>query len=95
MECFLKDCINKVLITYKSLVIENFKPVRLWPIKCQPFEVFAKLHKSPLLTANIVKEAVSGLRQFLATESPLKMIKNAFYLTMKALSFPKIFKFLS
>ena len=38
---------------------------------------------------------LSRLRQFLATESPLKMIKNAFYLTLKALFVLKITKFLS
>ena len=39
--------------------------------------------------------AFSGLRQFLATESLLKMMKNAFYFTSKALFILKIFKFLS
>ena len=34
--------------------------------------------KSPLL----------GLRQFLATECPLKMMKNAFYFTLKAFFVP-------
>ena len=29
------------------------------------------------------KDALSGLRQFLATESPLKMMENAFYFTWK------------
>ena len=33
-----------------------------------------------------VKEALSGLRQFLATESPLKIMKNPSYFTLKALS---------
>ena len=28
-------------------------------------------------------DALSGLRQFLAAESPLKMMKNAFYFTLK------------
>ena len=42
-----------------------------------------------------LKGALSGLRQFLATESPLKMMRNAFYFTSKALSVLKIFKFLS
>ena len=41
------------------------------------------------------KDALSGLRQFLATESPLKMMKSAFYVTSKALFILKIFKFLS
>ena len=36
-----------------------------------------------------------GLRQFLATESPLKMMKNAFYFMLKALFVRKIFQFLS
>ena len=40
-----------------------------------------------------LKGALSSLRQFLVTESPLKM-KNAFYFTLKALFVPKIFKFL-
>ena len=41
------------------------------------------------------KGTLSGLRQFLATESPLKMMKNAFYFTSEALFILKIFKFLS
>ena len=43
----------------------------------------------------LIKGALSGLRKFLATESPLKMMKNAFYFTPKALFVLKIFKFLS
>ena len=39
--------------------------------------------------------ALSGLRQSLVTESPLKMMKNAFYFTSRALFVLKIFKFLS
>ena len=39
--------------------------------------------------------ALYGLRQFLITENPLKMMKNAFYFTLKALFILKIFKFLS
>ena len=35
-----------------------------------PFKLFVKLHKSPLLIANMVEGAVLGLRQFLATECP-------------------------
>ena len=42
-----------------------------------------------------LKGALSGLRQFWATESPLKMIKNAFYFTSKALFVLKLLKFLS
>ena len=34
---------------------------------------------------NKLKVGPSGLRQFLAAESPLKMMKNSFYFTSKAL----------
>ena len=42
-----------------------------------------------------VRGALSDLRQFLATESILKMKENSFYFTLKALFVLKIFKFLS
>ena len=47
------------------------------------------------LSSTGVKGALSGLRQFLAAESPLEVMKNAFYFTSKALFILKIFKFLS
>ena len=43
----------------------------------------------------LFKGALSGLRQFLTNESPLKMIKNSLYFTLKALFYLKIFKVLS
>ena len=47
------------------------------------------------MTYVFLKGALSGLKQFLATENLLKMIKNAFYFTSKARFIVKIFKFLS
>ena len=41
------------------------------------------------------KDVFSGLRHFLAAESFLKMMKNAFYFTSEALFFLKIFNFMS
>ena len=41
-----------------------------------------------------LKDALSDLGQFLANESPLKMMKNAFYFTLKVIFVLKIFKFL-
>ena len=38
-----------------------------------------------------MKGALSGLRQLLTTEGPLKMMKNAFYFTSKALFVFQIF----
>ena len=48
-----------------------------------------------LLNDLYFKGALSGLRQFLATESPLKMIKNSFYFTSEAIFLLKILEFLS
>ena len=42
-----------------------------------------------------LKGALSGLRQFLATENALKFMKNFFCFTLKALYVLKIFKFVS
>ena len=42
-----------------------------------------------------IKGALAGLRQFLAIESPLKMMKKAIYFILKALFILKISKFLS
>ena len=47
--------------------------------KMAPFKGFAKLYISPLLIANIVKSAVSGLRKLLPTESHWKIMKKVFY----------------
>ena len=63
--------------------IENFKLVPLYLIKLWPLKVFGELYKSLLLIANIVRCAASGLRQFLATESPWKIMKNTFYFILK------------
>ena len=41
----------------------------------------------------VFKGAFSGLRYFLLTESPLKMMENAFYFTLKGLFLLKIFSF--
>ena len=43
----------------------------------------------------MLKGTLSGLRRFLATESLLKMVRNAFYFTLKALFVLQIFKILS
>ena len=58
-------------------------------------QYFTQQRESPAREASVVKGALSDLRQFLANEIPLKMMKNAFYFTLKALFLPKIFEFLS
>ena len=54
-------------IFFKRLYEESSEDLQ---INRRPFKVFVKLDKSPLLIANLFKDAVSGLRQFLAIESP-------------------------
>ena len=39
------------------------------------------------------KEVLAGLRQFFATENPLKMIKNIFNFALKAFSFSRYLNF--
>ena len=52
-----------------------------------------QLHSTLYWCFHWIKGALQGLRQFLITESPLKMMKNA-YFTLKALFVLKIFMFL-
>ena len=55
-------------------------------------QITLQLHKTvPCMT--VLKGVLSGLRPFLATESPLKMMKHAFYFTLKAPFVLKILKF--
>ena len=42
---------------------------------------------------NLIKGALSGLRQFLAIESPLKMMKNTFISPQKLFSFSRYLSF--
>ena len=67
-----------------------------WFQKYRTTKILKYYHFSKLKKAiNIFKGALSGLRQFLATESPLKTMKNPFYFTLEALFVLKVFKFLS
>ena len=52
-------------------------------------------HLRHVLWEYIFKGTLIDLRQLLATESPLKMMKNAFHFILKALFALKIFKFLA
>ena len=52
-------------------------------------KAFGRVWRASLL--HKLKDTLSGLRQFLAIENPLKMIKNAIYFTSKAFFVLKIF----
>ena len=47
--------------------------------KMAALKIFCELTQKSFFSPVIVKGAVSGLRQFLATESPWKIMKNTFY----------------
>ena len=61
----------------------------------QPQFIFDSPGPNLYIATPALKGAVSGLRQFLATGSPLKKMKNAFYFTSKAPFVLKICKFFS
>ena len=46
-----------------------------------------------IMLPKLFKGALSGLRHFLAAESPSEMMKDAFYFTSKAFFVLKVFKF--
>ena len=51
-------------------------------------------HVLMLESCYFVKSTLPSLRRFLTTEGPSKMMKNAFYFTLKTLFVLKMFKFL-
>ena len=72
-----------------AAVLDKISPESYWESFIKHFWKFG------CFKSEQVKGTLSGLRQFLVTESPLKMMKNAFYFTSKALFLLKIFKLLS
>ena len=51
------------------------------------FFFFFEKHKNKeqQMVENLIKGILTGLKQSLATESPLKLMKNVFYFTLKTL----------
>ena len=66
--------------------MENFKPVPQDPVKWQPFKFFCEITQKFSFKANIAKGTVLGLTQFLASESPRKLMKNGFYFRSQDIS---------
>ena len=56
----------------------------------QPRTIYNTQDEISLKLKKKIKGQLLGLRQFLVAESPLKMIKNAFYFMLKALFVLKI-----
>ena len=75
----------------RSAFLKNWMTV----IFCYKNLIFAGQQFWKTKWAAYFKGALLYLRQFLATQSPLNMMKNAFYFALKALFALEIFKFLS
>ena len=57
-------------------------------------ELIGKLERMKRSTTKVfIKDALSGLRRFLADESSFKMMKNAFHFTLKAFFVLKVLRF--
>ena len=100
IEADLSD-FNKITVVVMKTLFQMSQPKRIKYRNYRAFsngyreDLISKLSNEKLNSETLVKGALSGLRQFLATESSLKMMKNAFYFTSKALFVLKLYKFLS
>ena len=82
----------------KQLLIKNLAMLHIlkWKkLKCVNIKKMDAIICYTIEIVQPIKGALSGLKQFLAIQNTLKMLKNAFYFTLKALFVLKIFKLLS
>ena len=87
---FSKNCCRKLLkknLKYKSILYNCTGLSVDW--------ISREFQNQGIVFSRKNQGTLSDLRQFLTTESPLLMIRNAFYFTLKALFVLKIFKFSS
>ena len=83
------DLRDKIIVTNGAL---NYY---IWPQKKKKLHLKSGGWHWQGAPSGFIKGAIWSLRQFLATQSPVNMMKNAFYFTLKAFFVHKIFKFLS
>ena len=77
----------------RAVHIEVTPDVGSYSLKLALIRFFSRRGVSKLVISDNFKGAVSGLRRCLANKSSLKMMKNVFYFTLKALFVLKMFKF--
>ena len=92
-QLYSTDVTSQLAFTWSKLTMHQKK---VWDM----FEVKNKNTRTTPMTSrnnsvSIVKGALSGVRLFLATKNPLKLMKNAFCFTLEVLFVLMIFKFLS
>ena len=95
----------KGVLAYTNQLLSNFRNKNSTCFLQGDAFSLKPLHRSASLSHLILQTAMKatiyfkgvlqGLRQFLASENPLKRMKIAFYFTLKADFFLKIFKCLS
>ena len=96
---------GSVIVNFSIKLLQQLEDIirtnkNVYDVKCN-FSIFLNIIflyiNWSYITLNIlhydIKGTLSGLRQVLATESPLKMMKIAFCLTLKALFVLEIFHF--
>ena len=90
-------CASCELVDYQSLLYQTIRKQPIWKTDGNRFLKFIVVLLLIYLKFVNIHERRKGLflclRQFLTTESPLKIMKNAFYLIFKALYCLKIFTF--
>ena len=95
------DTIGQSFCITNALTFDNTSSIRIsftmiWQkYSKQPNVQHYLLKELQLQFLKILKGALYGLGQFLVTEIPLKMLKNNFYFTLKAVFVLKIFKLFS
>ena len=89
---------NILTITWLLVAVQLSNQGKTFSIVFFLFSFCYCIDSIDIQTKNLIyyfKGALSGLWQFLAIESPLKVVKNAFYFTSKALFVLKISNFFS
>ena len=91
---FIRIILNNVRkLTFLFQILLKIRENKPWPTKFKYIPMYSQYPRK-YFSGKCFKGALSGLWQSLATESPLKKMKNAFHFTLKALFVLKIFKFL-
>ena len=91
---FIRIILNNVRkLTFLFQILLKIRENVPWPTKFKYIPMYSQ-YPQKYFSGKCFKGALSGLWQSLATESPLKKMKNAFHFTLKALFVLKIFKFL-
>ena len=91
---FIRIILNNVRkLTFLFQILLKIRENVPWPTKFKYIPMYSQYPRK-YFSGKCFKGVLSGLWQSLATESPLKKMKNAFHFTLKALFVLKIFKFL-